>query len=251
MELKNRKIKCLNYYILLGVNLFQIGFIICMCIIFKFVQVYAHITNWSFVLSSFYLFSILICDTSLYFFSSKKLEKYNHFIRNKFSSVAFPFNFMITIGFWGILLFGIIFKAPTFVEEGTEISLSRILINFHLHLGITILMLFDLFVNEKDKIKLNWFICITNTIIFIVYNTMITIAKYIFDFNAYYFMGNLNVFYLILVGIVMYGLLFGSILIYIFLVNKINKRNMIKKESGEDENLINNEGNEENCILEE
>ena len=254
MELRTRKIKKCNYYIMLTIVLFQFSFLTFMCIICiinKYARIFIHITNWSFFLSSIYLISIMICDTSLYFFSSKKLEKFNHFIRNSFSNIAFPFCFMITIGFWGILLIGIIIKADTFYKSGTKFSAQRILINLHLHLGIAIMMIADIFLSERDEIKLNWCSSITNTLIFITYSIVICVAKYKFDYNAYVIMENLNFGGMILLGIIIYAILVGCIFIYNAISNKINKKSFKVLEIGEDEKLIGNENeeNEENLDL--
>ena len=257
MQEKSRTINKLNYYIILSICIFQIAFFI-----YRFIYLdsksalrYIRITNWSFYISSIYLFSILICDTSLYFFSSKKLEKYNHFIRNSFSNIAFPYCFMITIGFWGLILIGIIMQTETLIKSGTEFNIQKFLFNLHLHLGITILMIIDLFLNEKEKVKLNWFSCLANTFIFIIYCIVVVIEKYIFDLSAYVFIEKLNLLYLIIIGIVIYGLLVGCFFIYMVLSNRINRKSFIVSEEGEDvggdENLIINENEENNYLIPE
>jgi len=253
MEIRNKPIKKLNYYLILGFSIFQFLFIISMCIIcivLKYSNIFVHVTNWSFILSSFYLISLSICDTNLYFFSSKKLERYNYFIRNNFSKIAFPFCFMITIGFWGILLFGIIIQADTFVRSGVEIKAWGILLNLNLHLFITIMMIVELFLNERKEVNFNVYIIIPNTILFLIYGFVTCIAKYAFDHNAYVFMENLNVGGMIIVGIIIYGLLIGCIFIYKVLSNWINRNSFKVIEKGEEENFIENEGiNEENFGL--
>ena len=91
MVLKRKQIKTLNYYLLLGCFILHLGFVIYMIISLVPSQFLPHLTNWSFFLSSIYLCSILVCDTSLYFFSSDKLENFNHFFRNIFfkNSISF------------------------------------------------------------------------------------------------------------------------------------------------------------------
>lgn len=250
MEVKNRPIKRLNFYIQLALFIIHLGLIIYLCITLHPSQFLPHLTNWSFVLSSFYLFSILLCDTLLYFFGLKNLETFNHFIRNTFSGIAFPYCFLISIGFWIILLIGFIFPVETFLEKGRAITVDMIIINTYLHLGITIIMIVDLFFNQREKIKFSWLSGIVNTIIFIIYIISVYIEKYIFDFYPYYFLRNLNIGWMILVMFVIYGLLIVSILIYSVLSNKINKKFMRVKASGEDEKFIIGESeNEENCNL--
>ena len=250
MEKRIRPIKKLNYYIILGITLFQftvLSIMCILCIISKYTRIFIHITNWSFFLSSIYLFSILACDTNLYLFSSKKLEKFNHFIRNTFSNIAFPYCFMITIGFWGILLIGIIIQSDTFTKSGTKITVARILFNLHLHLGITMIMITELLLTEREEVKLNWFSGIANTSIFIIYCIVVCVAKYKYHYYAYVFMENLNILWMI-IGIMIYRFLVGCFFIYMILSNKINRKSFKVMEEDEDKNLLGNE-NEENCDL--
>ena len=250
MEFRNRHIIKKNYYLLLGISAFQFLFILSIsiiCIIHKYSKIFIHVTNWSFILSSFYLFSSLACDTSLYYFSSKKLEKYNYFIRNNFSSIAFPFCFMISIGFWLILLIGLIIGSDTFKRSDTKITIPMALINIHLHLGITIIMIIELFLSEKEEAKLNIFSFISNTFIFIIYCVVVCVAKFNFNNNAYVFMENLKIGELIPIGIAIYGLLIGCYFLYNYITNKINNKYFKSIEKGERDELIENERiNEEN-----
>ena len=251
MEEKNRQIKKYNYYILLGFCIFQFGFIlsiIIICIIYNYSNIFIHITNWSFVLDLFYLFSVLACDTSLYFFSSTKLEKYNHFIRNSFSCISFPYCFMIITGFWGILLFGLIIQAETFTKSGTKITAFGVFVNLNIHLGIGIMMIVELFLNEREEVKLNLFSVISNTAIFVIYCLIVCIAKYKYRFYAYVFLEKLNVSMTILIGALIYGLLVGCFFIYKYISNRINKKSFKLVELEEDENILGIE-NEENKVL--
>ena len=249
LEVKARKIKAFKYYLFLVINIFQIGFIIYSHIIYKLDLIYCFITNWSYALSSFYLFAVLICDTSLYFFSSKKLEKFHHFMRNLFSNVAFPYNFMITIGFWGILLIGIIFSSETFLKEGTEITFQTIFVNVHLHLGITIFMIIDLFMHERNEVKLNWCSCISNTVIYDIYCSFYCVLKYYYNINPYLFTNDFEWWQMLLVGIGIYAILFGCIFIYNAISNKINKDSMRIIDSEEDLGLITSENTEDSGII--
>ena len=248
MEVKNRQIKKLNYYLQSILFIIHLGFIIYLCITLHPSQFLPHLTNWSFVLSSFYLLSIFICDTLLYFFGLKNLEKFNYFIRNIFSNMVFPYCFLISIGFWIILLIGFISPAETFLKKGEEIPLDIIIINIYVHLGITGIMLVDLFLSKRNKIKLNWYSGIANTILYILYIISICIEKYVFDFYPYLFLRNLNIGWMIIIGVSIYGLLILSFFIYFAVSNKINRNNVEVMISGEDEKLINDQ-NEENCNL--
>ncbi len=250
MDIKSRQIKAINYYFLLCSSIFHLGFIIFLIFFITPSQFFPHLTNRSFLLTTLYLFSILLCDTCLYFFDIQKLEKYNQFIRNIISNIVFPYCFMISIGFWVILLIGFIFPTETFLKEGTKITVDMYFINFYVHLGITIIMIIELFLNEREKAKINWYYSVSNTVIYIVYVISICIEKYKYKFYAYVFLENLNALGMVLVGFSIYVLLIISYLIYYFLSNKINKRYIKVKESGEDEKLITGDDmNEENLGL--
>ena len=244
METRDRHIKKFNYYLILVFAIFQFLFIISMiiiCIVYKFSNIFVHLTNWSYLFCLFYLISISICDTYRYFFSSRKLENFNFFIRNKFSIIAFPYALMITIGFWIILLFGLIIKFDTFVKGDIEITAFGIFVNGNIHLGICIMMIVELFLNEREEIKFSLKSIIPCTIVYIIYVIVVNISKYAFNHNAYVFMDNLNIGGMIIVGIILYGLLIGSIYIYVVLSNRINRKkieqlNILKNESINREN---------------
>lgn len=247
-----RKYKKVNYCIMLVLTLIQIGTFIWFSCVLSFLSIYIHITNWSFLLSTIYLILAIICDTSKIVFSSEKLEKLNYYTRNSFSKIAYPFNFMITMGFWGILLIGLIFSVETFTKEGAKISTFRIICNLHLHLGITIIMFAELFLVERIEMKLSLGTGITNLIIFLAYIIMVCIAKYIYNENAYVFMKNLNIWAMVGIGIAIFVVLVGSFFIYKVISNCINsqyiKNIKNRKELPEEEVIDDNDDNDDSSL---
>ena len=224
---KKRNIKKKNYYLLLLFSLFQLSFLIYRLndvISSKSYKFYIRITNWSFFICIYYLISISICDTNLYFFSSLSLEKYNAYIRNSLAKIAFPYCFMITIGFWGIIIFGLIIHVDTFFKRKDTMPLDKILNNLNTHCLITIMMVIDLFLNEKEEIKSNYKIFTINTIIFLLYCIVVCIAKFKLDLNAYIFLENIDLKLMFFIGIIIYLILIGCIYLYIFVSNKINRK---------------------------
>ena len=170
-------------------------------------------------------------------------------MRNTFSNVAFPYNFMITIGFWSILLFGIIFNSETFVKEGTKFTFHSIFVNLHLHLGITIFMIIELFLYERNEVKLNWCSCISNTVIYIIYCTFYCILKYCYDIDPYLFTGKFDWWEMLILGIVIYAILVGCIFIYNAITNRINRDSMKMIDPEEDANLISGENTEDSGLI--
>jgi len=235
---EEREIKSVKYYTLLIMNIIHIGFIIYISIQSSVFGFFGHVTNWSFLLSTIYLFASLFLDTSLYFFSSTKFEKLNYYLRNFFASIAYPYCFMISIGFWLIFFYGLAFASETFLKEGTEITVHMYILNGYAHLGITIIMVIELFLTRREKVKLNWKCCVVNTVIFILYLVMACIFKYGYDLNAYVFMEDLPIWGMILVGLAIYALLVASFFLYLVISNRINRNYINESGKNEDEKLF-------------
>jgi hypothetical protein len=242
MAIKRKEIKAKNYYISLGCFIVHFGVIIYMIIRVKPSQFFPHLTNWSFLLSTLYLFSVIISDSNLFFFAKDNLEKFNYFFRNTFSKIAYPYCYLITLGFWIILIIGFITPIDTFIEKGTKITGEMIFINLYVHLIVTIILTLDLFLYEREEIKFNWFSIIANSIIFIVYIISILIEKYVFDFYAYYFVKDINVLGIILVALGLFVLLGLSIFLYNCISNKINRKKNEDKKNEPEQDLNNKEG---------
>jgi hypothetical protein len=153
---------------------------------------------------------------------------------------------MITLGFWIIVLVGIIFKVDTFLDSKIEISVMRYISSIYLHLGITIIMLVELFLNSRDEIKPTLETGIANTIIFAAYITTICIYKYVFKENAYHFMKKMDVWPLIAIGFGIYLLLIGSFFLFMIISNKINKKYIENKRKEEKDNITEGEFDDNN-----
>lgn len=246
MDKKLRVIKPVTFYLMNGLILFHIYMFIYCLINFPVFSLKFHITNWSDYLSTFYLISIFVIDISLYCFKSNKLEKYNLFIRETFAQIAFPFSYMISIGFWSILLCGLILGVDTFKEGGIEITVNLVLVNLYVHLAIALLLTLDLYLtyrtvhgfNKKNFVAISLFFCIYLVVIFV--------EQFKFDQSAYVFMKDLSPLFLILGGIIIYTLLTGCYFLYLGLLKLFNRANINRTECVEDderskEGLIENE----------
>jgi hypothetical protein len=143
-----RTIKKSNYYLMLVLIFFQLLFLIYTFKTIPFSFIIHHMTNWSFLMSSIYLFLILIFDTNLYIFSSGTFESINFFIRNSYSKIAFPYCFMITIAYWLFLIFGLFFNINMYSKSRPKRVLFRVFINTYLHLGITLIMILVIQIKE-------------------------------------------------------------------------------------------------------
>jgi len=238
--------KRLKYSITSILILFQLVAFIYFLIRVPKLNIILHVTNVSFTICTFYLFILFICDSTIFFFSSRKLDKINHFFRNSFSKIAFPFCFMITFGFWIIVLVGVIFKVDTFLDSSRGIKPMRYVTGIYLHLGITIIMLIELFLNSRDEIKLTLEAGIVNSAIFATYITTICIAKYVFNRDAYHFMINMDVWPLIAIGFGIYLVLIGSLFLFMLISNKINKKYIENKKKEDKDNITEGEFDDTN-----
>ena len=233
-----RTIKKSNYYLMLVLIFFQLLFFIYTFTKIPFSLIIHHMTNWSFLISSIYLFLILIFDTNLYVFSSEKFEFINFFIRNSYSKTAFPYCFMITITYWLFLIFGLFFNINMYSKSRPKRVLFRVFINTYLHLGITLIMILDLFLTKREKVKFTFSSFIVNTILFIVYSICTYYRKFIKKINVYIFMERMDLLCSIFVAVIVYLLLIISFFIYMKISNIINYEYISEKENSTEYNII-------------
>ena len=187
--LMKREIKS-SYFILLSL-LFFLNLLMLIHVItsFPFHRIITHETIWSYMLSSLYLFCIYFSDFNLYLFNSTRFENFNSNIRNSYSIISYSYCYSITIEFWLILFFGLIFGKNPFTENN-EVSLKMFLEAIYLHLGITIIMIIDL-IFTKRKIKLrNHKILFKIKVIYFCYCIVVLFSNYLFLKSVYPFMKN-------------------------------------------------------------
>ena len=237
---KTRSIKKWKFVLMFILILIHIGFVIYSIYSYSFYSFLIHLTMWSFIFNTFYLIFILIIDSFLFFKNKNTLEKFNKIIRNSIASIIYPFCLTISIGFWGIIVIGLLFKFDSFLSKGTSITAKRVIVNLYYHFIITIIMGLDLFFTEREKINFNKITFLAINIIFCLYGTIVCIDKYYFGNYAYVFMENISIIGLIGTGVGIYALLCGSYFLYIILVNKLNKYQIedIPMEEEEEENKL-------------
>ena len=223
-----REIKRPNFILISIITILNTLMLIRVISTFHFHRIVTHETIWSFFLSSFYLIFIFICDSNLYLFNSTKLEKFNSFIRNSYSIIAYSFCYSITIEFWSILFFGLKFGKNPFSEK-KSVPLPFFLEALYLHFGITIIMLIDLFLTKR-KIENKRILLIIN-IIYLCYSIVVLVTNYIFFMPAYPFMKNAGVELMILIFIISLILINSCYFLHLFLVLKLNnEKNIYNKK---------------------
>ena len=221
MDIKKREINPIYFCFLSIFSCINTIMLLKYLFTFPFHRLSTHETLWSFYLSSIYLISILILDSNLFLFKSSYLEKYNSFIRNYFSVIAYSYCYTITIEFWPILFFGLALGSNPFSEKKSY-SNKVIFDTLYLHLVITIMMLFDLFCTKRKIVKNKTLPVIIN-FIFFWYCVVVLCTNYIYFRPAYPFMKDAGVLLMVATFIISLALVNFSYYLHLFLVGKINK----------------------------
>ena len=225
MEFLNRKLnKSINLFSVI-LTLINFTEVMKMVLYFSWFRILSHLTIWSFILSSTYLILTLITDINFYLFKSTKLEKFNSFLRNHFSQIAYPFCYLITFEFWFFLFLGLLIanKNP-FTEGNKKITGSFLYDVFYLHFGITIIMILHLFVTKRENIKISNNTIIANNLILFFYVADVIIWNYVIKRHAYPFMKSAGVGFII--GLIIFTFVFLNIFhfIHIKVINAINNK---------------------------
>ena len=233
MEMEPKRI-IRKYHFLLQSILIILNTIMLMRVVFTFTfhRIITHETIWSFILSSFYLIFIFLSDASLFLFNSTKLEKFNSFIRNSYSVIAYSYCYSITIEFWLILFFGLTFGKNPFAGKRV-VTRTIFLEALYLHLGITIVMAIDLiFTGRKieNKNRNNKILLVIN-VIYLCYSIVVLCANYVFFMPAYPFMENAGVGLMILIFVVSFILINSCFYLHLFFVRKLNGEKPIEKKN--------------------
>ena len=145
---------------------------------------------------------------------------------------------MITITYWLFLIFGLFFNINMYSKTRPKRVLLRILFNTYLHLGVTLIMILDLFLTKREKVKFTFSSFIINTIIFIVYSILTYYRKFIKKINVYIFMERMDLLCSFFVAVIVYLCLIISFFIYMKISNKINYEYIYEKENNTEYNII-------------
>ena len=226
-------------YLMIFLNVIQLGMLVWSIIVLKYFLLF--IDNWSLIICSVYLFLRIIYETYILSCRSEKLEKINNFCLNSLSKIAFPYCFAITLDYWGLLLFGVVFKVQVVSIDGT---IAEKLCLIYIHLGITIIMLVELFLFPRGEMALSFKIVAVNIGIFVLYIITTVIAKYRFNCNVYPFLvRNKTLEMMSTFGIIIASVFFCTF-IYDLISNRINRnfiyQNKIEINANEVNNIDNN-----------
>ena len=221
MEINKREVNPIYYSLLSILTLINTLMLLRVLIYFPYHRLITHETLWSFYLSTIYLYSIFISDTNLFLFKSTSLEKFNSFIRNYFSVIAYPYCYTITIEFWAILFTGMTFGINPFLEEKT-VSKEVLYDALYLHLAICLIIVVDLFCTKRKLVENKILLFIIN-FIFFCYCIVVLWTNYVLLRPAYPFMKNAGIIVMLIAFII--SLFFVNLCYYLhlYLVKIINK----------------------------
>ena len=221
MEINKREVNPIYYSLLSILTLINTLMLLRVLIYFPYHRLITHETLWSFYLSTIYLYSIFISDTNLFLFKSTSLEKFNSFIRNYFSVIAYSYCYTITIEFWAILFTGMTFGINPFLEEKT-VSKEVLYDALYLHLAICLIIVIDLF-GTKRKLVENKILLFIINFIFFCYCIVVLWTNYVLLRPAYPFMKDAGIIVMLIAFII--SLFFVNLCYYLhlYLVKLINK----------------------------
>ena len=221
MEINKREVNPIYYSLLSILTLINTLMLLRVLIYFPYHRLITHETLWSFYLSTIYLYSIFISDTNLFLFKSTSLEKFNSFIRNYFSVIAYSYCFTITIEFWAILFTGMTFGINPFLEEKT-VSKEVLYDALYLHLAICLIIVVDLFCTKRKLVENKILLFIIN-FIFFCYCIVVLWTNYVLLRPAYPFMKDAGIIVMLIAFII--SLFFVNLCYYLhlYLVKIINK----------------------------
>ena len=221
MEINKREVNPIYYSLLSILTLINTLMLLRVLIYFPYHRLITHETLWSFYLSTIYLYSIFISDTKLFLFKSTSLEKFNSFIRNYFSVIAYSYCYTITIEFWAILFTGMTFGINPFLEEKT-VSKEVLYDALYLHLAICLIIVIDLFCTKRKLVENKILLFIIN-FIFFCYCIVVLWTNYVLLRPAYPFMKDAGIIVMLIAFII--SLFFVNLCYYLhlYLVKIINK----------------------------
>lgn len=198
-----REVSPLQLITILIVTLINFGFFILSCILggallFIFLTSLAH---WS---NTVYLCVVCICDISVFFFKSDKLEKVNEFMRNTYSIFSFTFEYTVTVLYWMLVLLG-----DSFMTFYTE---NALMLSFfiYLHGIITLFLLFDLVLFNHQKITWSNSHVMILSGLYLIYFIIVSISKFGYGINPYPFLVNASVGQLIVCIVAFYIIVVNS-----------------------------------------
>ena len=164
------------------------------------------ISSWSYIMTLYYLASVVIIDFSTLFYNNS-LYIYNNFIRNIFIKICVPFNISSVFIYWELVLLGNNFQK-------NEKDIYDIIKNIFINGIILLFLLFDMFTSVhfyKYNRLCDIFVL---TVIMFAYYILVSLGKYLNAYEPYNFMLKSDVRQMVAVGIICYLILLNGYIVY-------------------------------------
>ena len=170
------------------------------------------LTWWNFYITSIFFIAILICDTNLFIFKSKRFEHINYYFRNHFYPIILVYGIFICIIFWGVIN-----PLSEYKQMGEDFY--TIFRNCNVHGLIVIFLLIDMYFAERDKYSYN------NNDVFMLfgiitfYSILTIIMRKYFNIIIYNFLEKISFTLMLYLDLIFYLILFSFYYIYIIFMN--------------------------------
>jgi len=170
------------------------------------------LTWWNFYITSIFFIAILICDTNLFIFKSKRFEHINYYFRNHFYPIILVYGIFICIIFWGVIN-----PLSEYKQMGEDFY--TIFRNCNVHGLIVIFLLIDMYFAERDKYSYN------NNDVFMLfgiitfYSILTIIMRKYFNIIIYNFLEKISFTIMLYLDLIFYLILFSFYYIYIIFMN--------------------------------
>ena len=226
-----------QFYIRIFILIINIIFSIILLVVFIYAlitynpqwKLFYYLSSWSYLLNIYYIISVTIIDLN-HLIINKFYSSYDNFIRNYFIRLCFPFGITSGFVYWELVLLGKNFQHIDY--DAYNISVSIFLNGI-----IQLFLFFDMIVSHHHYKynRINDIFILT--ILLVCYYLIVSIAKFLYIFEPYDFIGRSDVRQIIGIGIIIYVLLLNGYLVFDLLaLSLFEKENVSKKNSFNNEN---------------
>jgi len=171
-----------------------------------------YMTWWNFYISSIFFIAILICDTNLFIFKSKRFEHINYYFRNHFYPIILIYSIFVSIIYWCVIN-----PLSGYKQMGEDFY--TIFKNFNVHGLIIIFLFLDMIFAERDIYSYNNNDVSILLAIITCYSILTIIMRKVFNIIIYNFIELMSYSIMICTGLCFYLLLLGFYFIYIIFIN--------------------------------
>ena len=173
---------------------------------------FLYMTWWNYYISSIFFIAILICDTNLFIFKSKRFEYINYYFRNHFYPIILIYSIFVCIIYWCVIN-----PLSGYKQMGEDFY--TIFKNFNVHGLIVIFLFIDMIFAEREKYSYNNSDVSMLLAIITCYSILTIIMRKVFNIIIYNFIELMSFSIMLFTCLCFYLLLLGFYFIYIIFIN--------------------------------